>query len=283
MTDTEEKLQQHRHDIDQIDDQIIELLKKRIETVSQVGAIKREAGETGVFIRPGREGRMHKRIFEAFSGSDFPPRAALQIWRMLISASTDHESPLAIGATYSADEPDLYWMAREYFGNFVNVQPINNSNHVIADIQDKKLNVGVLPFPQDTVQWWLSLAQYQTPSIYIFAKLPLIEHSKQEPTGLAIANVMPEPTNPDTLADDYSYYVISADDTISTSKLQGVWQSGPVKSTFLSVASHPPMRSLLVRLDGFVSPEHPMIAAVTTAIPEARIRWLGAHSKSVAV
>lgn len=283
MTDT--TLDDYRRRIDAIDDQLIALMKERIGVVEQVGAYKQAQGETGVFIRPGREGAMHRRIVDAFRDSGFHPQAALHMWRLLISASTHRESPLRLAVWQQSDAAELVWLAREYFGSFVSAQPYSNPLHIIADVHERKAGIGILPYPQDEANWWHALAQYQQPRVYIFARLPLLAGQPSQQAALALAEVTPEPSGngQGEGADDESYFAITLEDTVSTSKLHGLFQQSGLEPVFLNTASQPPLRSLLVRLDGFYNDAHPALQQLAVALEGIRIRFLGAHPKAIAL
>lgn len=283
MDNAEAPLQTYRDQIDMLDDQIIQLLKERIDIVSKVGALKKENGEAGVFIRSGREGRMHRRIFEAFQGSGLDPQAALQIWRILISASTHHESPMRIVATHTREASDLLYLTKEYFGSFLKVETNSNPVHIISDIYERKASIGVLPYPDDETNWWHALAQYQEPRVYIFAKLPLCESSPHAPSALAVAEVTPESSAIGDEVADESYFVLTLEDTLSTSRLHTVFQEAGLNPTFLNTSIQPPMKSMLVKLDGFLTDQDAIIIELCNRLEGSQLRWLGAHPKPIAI
>lgn len=272
-------LEQLRREIDAIDDQLIDLLKTRIRIVDRVGRLKKSQGENGLFVRSGREGAMLRRIYEAFEGHDFNAQAAAAMWRTIISASIHLESPLALSVFCSKQDPSLYWLAREYFGGFVPLHPVGNVGQVLGDLSDGKANIGVLPYPDDTAAWWTLMAQEQEKSPKIFAHIPTVISatlSKTTPFGFAIGLTTPEPSG-----DDQSYFRLTLDDTTSTSRLQSVLQEAGLKSTIVHTVNRPPLRTLLLRIEGFHDRHSDAIEHVAQQIKGLDICWLGAHPSTI--
>lgn len=271
----------YRREIDAIDDQLIDLLKDRIRIVDKVGKLKKSQGETGLFVRSGREGAMLRRIYEAFDGHDFNAQAAAAMWRQIIAASIHLESPLSLSVYCPKNESSLFWLAREYFGGFVPIHPVGNVGQVLGDLSDGKANIGVLPYPDDSAAWWTLMAQEQEKSPKIFAHVPAIlspELPKTTPFGLAIGVTTPEPSG-----NDQSYFRFTLDETISTSKLQGVLQDAGLTCTIIHTVSRPPMRSLLMRMDGFHNRDSEAIEQVEQQIKNIDLCWLGAHPAAIII
>ena len=185
-TTPEQTLEQHRARIDALDTQLIALLQERIGVVKQVAALKAEHWPAACHIRSGREGRMHRRVADAFRDSDFPAAAALAIWRQIIGASTHVESPLRIAVT-SAEQAML---AREYFGVTAHVTQHGNLAEALAD----KTRTMLITTTSD-----LPVVRAVAPKLKIFAALPL---QQATPSALALAEITPEPSG-----DDVSYYL----------------------------------------------------------------------------
>lgn len=195
-------LAQCRARIDALDEQIIALLKERIGIVKEVAALKAEHWPGRCHIRSGREGKMHRRIAQAFAGNDFSPAAALAIWRQIIGASTHVESPLSVASLASL--PHHAWLARGYFG----IQAIQ---HRFADIEDAiaamavgTCNLLLLPPPSGAAHHLWEAVTEQAPEWKIFAHVPA--NSGALPPGqeaaLALAPITPEPSD-----DDRSYFM----------------------------------------------------------------------------
>lgn len=186
MAETPEHiLQGYRERIDAIDDQLIALLKERIGVVAQVASLKRREWPKDCHIRSGREGRMHQRIAQTFADSDFPPRAALAIWREIIGASTNLESPLKIitaGGQYAA-------MAQDYFGSMAQVAHSESAHAALSAMHSRHYTIMVAGRAS------LGIVAAHAPQLKIFAALPLVADA---PEAFALAAIEPEESGHDT-------------------------------------------------------------------------------------
>lgn len=180
------QLQVLRARIDALDDQLIALIKERTGIIGEVAILKRAHTPNDCHIRPAREGQMHKRIFEAFKNSDFNAEAAVIIWRHLISASTNLESPLRVISSAPRH------LGHEYFGYYVKHSYTADSEDAMRRVSGKQENIAIIPMHDITL-----LEKH--PSLKIFAALPVIG-TKVE--AVAIAALAPESSG-----DDVSYFI----------------------------------------------------------------------------
>lgn len=274
-----------REQIDELDDEIIALLKRRISIVEKVGALKKAEGQKGLFIRSGREGSMVLRIFEAFKGSHFNPAAATSMWRHIIGASTHAESPLHISVLNTQKLSGLLWLAREYFGAFIPTTQVTAANRVISDCVMEKANVGVLPYPGDTrlededALWWQQLMAQGNTSLKIFAYMPTVitpEFPRNLPHALAIGDLEPEESG-----HDESYFAFALGDTVSTSRMHDLFAKSGINANVIRSSAQPGMRHMLVKTDGFYTDLCPELEKVLAALGDAQVVWLGSHPKPI--
>ena len=195
-----EDLTKFRAQIDKIDDDIINLLRKRVAVVHEVGKhkTKASAGSKLSFIRPGREAQMLRDL--AKKGEDVLPVAAIAtIWRMIISSSLCIEQDMNIAVVANDEDESCFWLTREYYGNFVTTTRYEKPTEVIEAVANHQAAVGVLPLevPEYARPWWVR-PEDEKNDIYIFARIPFVEREGEKlPAALAIANVMPERTEND--------------------------------------------------------------------------------------
>lgn len=188
-----EQLAALRASIDAIDDELIALFKKRIGIIHHVADLKSTHTPAACHIRPGREGEMHTRIYNAFKDSDFPPAAALVIWRQIIGASTHLESPITVA--YAGEEA-LRWHAREYFGRNVSFVKTDSVEDALKAVENKHATIALLPAPSDeNLADWARMEHH--PALKAFAALPVLLDANDMPAGIAVAAVAPEPTGND--------------------------------------------------------------------------------------
>ncbi len=201
-------LDEFRREIDRIDDQLLDLLDRRAQIALAVGELKRSEGAAPVFLRPGREGQVLRRLL-AREGT-FPRAVVARIWREIISATLRLETPYLV----SVFEPEprvegesYLAMARAYFGVETTLRPARTEAGVLRNVRDRKASIGVLPVPADEPPgevrkepWWVTLATSGDHRPRIVARLPWVRTPLDGSPGLsalAIANAPPEPTGDD--------------------------------------------------------------------------------------
>lgn len=264
-----------RASIDEVDNKIIALLKERCGYVKQVGMTKKARQQAGkCFIRSGREADMVRRMFATFSKETFPASAAAHLWRIIIAASLSLESSLSVSAYYSDTKQDVYWLAREYFGNFTPTFKQSTTRRVLADVMDEKAEVGALPMPDQSPEgsWWLKLPE----DIKIFACVPFIMAGEAHPPVLLIARVDPEPTG-----EDVSLISIETQADVSQSRLKAIFDKHKSEVTWLSAESFPSgHRVHLVEMKGFFTLSDEVLVSMSRDVGNAllSLRHLGSYA-----
>ena len=267
MSAQKEDLSKFRKEIDQIDDQIIDLLKERIQIVQKVGKYKSQTSSTHSFIRAGREAAMLRNLTQKIDGK-FPPAAIATIWRMIISTSLCLEQGLSISAYTKPGNETCYWHAREYYGSFVKTTKEDNSDKVINNVVNKITSIGLLPLFDDSNNPWWSRPESEKNDVYIFARIPFVQTADDvlSPT-LAIAHVMPEATD-----DDVSIVVVKCDD--STDKIKSAFALSGLSINIIA-SNH---NRHLVEIDTFLSIGDISIKKVTDKLSNGSIRLMGAYA-----
>jgi chorismate mutase / prephenate dehydratase len=192
--ENEALLQQYRQRIDSIDDELVALLKQRIQLVHQVGELKQQDLNTNCFIRPGREADIIRRIYADFAQTEFDPMAAALIWRQIIAASTNLEQKLKI-SYYTTDLNENF--IGDFFSTILDYQPVDSSIRALNLMLSGETTVAVIPYAtlvQDSVMDFLM----QNPGYKAFVGLPFIQRDNApHPRLVAIAAVPPEQTTDD--------------------------------------------------------------------------------------
>jgi chorismate mutase/prephenate dehydratase len=182
-----------REEIDRLDQTLGELLHARMAIIRQVAALKAAHTPGACHIRPGREGAMHRRLAERFSGADFPIPAALSVWRQIIGTSTHLESPIR----FAASSRELLWQGRDYFSRMAVPCPVATHEAALRAVTDGTATIALLPPPSaDTVALWADLGA-QT-ALHVFAALPVILAPGEQPAAYAVASVVPEASGADS-------------------------------------------------------------------------------------
>ncbi len=192
-------LEELRREIDQIDNQIHDLLMRRAQVVERIGVVKGE-GER-VFLRPGREAVILRRLMARHTGS-FPAAAIVRMWREMISALTRLQGPFAV-AVYAPEDRRGFWdVARDHYGSFVPITPVNTPAAVMRAVSEGTATVGIVPYPvEDSADpWWRFLISSDVRTPRVVARLPFAGRGNgrgEDRDALAIALVPHEPTGDD--------------------------------------------------------------------------------------
>lgn len=280
---TSAELKQFRDAIDAMDNRIIQILKDRAAIVQQVGEMKRSRGAPACFIRAGREAEMVRRIYKTFSGHPFAAASAAAIWRLVIGASTNIESPMRISVRADDTDDKLYWMAREYFGPCVTIIRQPNVNRVVGDVVDGKAEVGLLPPVQDETHgnWWQTLSQQEKHHApRVFAHVPFVasKSESQRRTSFAIAKIEPEATD-----EDITLLTVHTSD-ISIQRLITAFATAGFKASRIHSHNDPHGTVLhLLEVQGFVAHDEPKLKSIWNMLGEGLHgwHWVGAYATPI--
>jgi len=93
---TQEQLAVYRHQIDSLDQRIVELIQQRARAVEEVGNIKREA-HLPVTV-PNREQQVIEKAQELAKGGPLPAEAVGRIYQKLVEEMRNWEAKLDVAA-----------------------------------------------------------------------------------------------------------------------------------------------------------------------------------------
>lgn len=198
MSDQTDQLAALRQQIDRIDDQIHQLIIERADCVGQIRACK---GDTGVYMRPGREAAIIRRLIEGHRG-DFPAMALVRIWREIISALTLMQGEFSVAVYAPGDQSGLWDVARDHFGIAVPLLPVTSPSAVLRSMSEGAASVGVLPWPEigEEASWWPALVSGDKSTFRVVGTLPFSGHGNGRGvarSGMMVAGFAPEPTGND--------------------------------------------------------------------------------------
>ncbi|MSO74164.1 MAG: chorismate mutase [Alphaproteobacteria bacterium] len=253
-------LDELRREIDRIDDQILDLLDRRARIALEVGELKRAEGAAPVFLRPGREAQVLRRLL--VREGTFPRVVVARLWREIISATLRLETPYLV----SVFEPEpkvegesYLALARAYFGVETTLKPARTEAGVLRNVRDRKASIGVLPVPVDEPPgevrkepWWVTLATSGNHRPKIVARLPWVRTPVDGSPGLsalAIANAPPEPTG-----DDLGLVALEILDQTSRNRVRAALAQIGIELTGAvgwQAASDRNLRWNLIELNGF--------------------------------
>ena len=177
-----------RQEIDAIDDQLIDLLRRRTALAKKIGELK---DPNKPFCRPEREARILRRLYPR-DVDILPKIVMIRFWREMISALTWFQKPYSIFVTES-----LWDIARDYYGSWIDFKVFSDPRQVLEQLIDQETErwkIGVLPYPDSGErEWWLRLSEY--PSLKIIARFPFEGYGNARgprQDALAVTHFTPE-------------------------------------------------------------------------------------------
>ncbi len=268
-----------RHEIDEIDDTIQDLIIRRTELVERVRRIKHD---WRVKIQPSREAEILYRLIERHRGA-FPKRELSAIWRQLIIATLSFEGPFS-AAVYMPAADSGYWdLARDQYGTFTKMTRHGSVRSVIEAVNRQQATVGVLPLPHqdDTDPWWRHLVSSDPDAPKIIARLPFAGPGNGlggELEGLVICPVTLKPTGRDR-----SFLAVDAEEPLGLNQVGEALTSVGLPPTFSALwreEQGPRAWLYIAEVDGFLTPDDPRLGKFQDILgkPLKRLMLLGGYA-----
>ncbi len=250
MAGKKQSLADLRRQIDEIDSTVHDLLMKRTEVAQRIGDLK---SEDSVYMRPGREAAVLRRLIERHQGN-LPKALIVRIWREIFAAVTALQGNLAV-AVYAPEGSFGYRnLARDQYGWRTPITAYRSAAQVLEAVTDGKATVGVLPVPQGEGEdiWWRMLAQDGEAAPRIVARLPfaVVEPPRADsPEALAISLAMAEPTGLDR-----AFLAVETGEVVSRSTLKQVLAEAGLEALDIQASEEDGGRFLhLIEVEGFVA------------------------------
>lgn len=271
-----------RHDLDVLDDQIQDLLRRRAETVQRVAQIKRAAGgDDGFFLRTGREAQILRRLLARPLGP-LPAAAMARINRELISALYEMQAPVRV-AVLAPNKSVARWdLARDHFGSTTPMILCTTISAVMRAISAETAMIGVMPLPDeaDREAWWPALANRAADMPRVVAKLPFVANSRASIADLGALVIARCP--PEASGEDCSLIVVSlTGDAMSQARLGDLLGRAQLDGRVVAQTKAAGAGTrLLLELPGFIAEGDPRLAALKAAAPDliADLLVLGAYA-----
>jgi len=191
-----------RAQIDRLDGALHDILRDRAELIDQVRKLK---GKQHIYIRPGREAQMVRALMARPQGK-LPEGLIVRVWRELISGFTLIEGGLKVAVYTPEKGPNLWDIARDYYGSFTPLMETPNAITAIKAVQTNKATIAVVPPPalNEKDSWWPLLVGDKKNILTVFACLPfeIVKPGRSNarqalPMGLVIGRLYPELTGDD--------------------------------------------------------------------------------------
>ncbi len=238
-----------RQEIDEIDNQILDLLKARMSVIARVGEFKKKNGEK-FFIKSNREADMIKNLI-ARSENKFPKELIITIWRKIITAANMMEQPLNIAIHNPNKIPDYNYLIKEYYSDIVPIFDFDSVTNVVAEIEKQQAQIGIFALPKNEENiaepWWIALANNKS-GIKVFAKIPFLA-TKKDFDLLAVAIKEPEKSRADN-----SLIYVELSDEFSKQQLFSVFKEQNISIKILQISKLKQVANIefyLLEADGF--------------------------------
>jgi len=147
MSDEKKRtLEEIRHDIDKLDDALIDLLNKRVGLAQEVGRVKGK--DNAPFFTPERERHIFAKLEENNPGP-LQNRQLIAIYREVISAARAAEKPLEV-AFWGPEGTFTHLAAIETFGRSTNFQAKESIAEVFYSVDHGHCDYGLAPIENST-------------------------------------------------------------------------------------------------------------------------------------
>lgn len=275
---SQNQLLQLRSQIDEIDNQIINLLNKRIDVIEEVSSYKKNIGEK-FFIKSAREADMIKALVSK-ANSRIPKSTIVNIWRKIITSANCLEQNLKIAIHNPNKIIDYGYLVREYYGDFVPLIFHDSVNNIVLEIENDQAQIGIFVLPNNnenkTENWWINLANNQS-GIKVFAKIPFIGESAYN--LVAVAKKTPEKS-----LDDETLLSIEVDKEISKYQVNDALKAAKFKFKILQSTSLEQIHNInfyLVEIEGFFDEKSAEIIKFSKSEIKPFVKVLGHFAKAI--
>jgi chorismate mutase-like protein len=256
-----------RHDIDVLDDQILDLLRRRTEAVQRIAEAKSREAADSVFLRPGREAQLLRRLAGRARGG-LPVAALVRIWRELISSLYRYQAQVKV-AVHAPNKSAARWdLARDFYGSTTPLQLCTTASAVFRALaQPATLGIMALPEEGEKECWWPLLASRSADTPRIVARLPFVPNPRGrfgELGAYVIANMPPEESG-----DDRTLVVLQMNEASPSMARVGTLlaQVGLAGQAVAQYRRGDEGARVLLELPGFIADSDARLAALAAADP----------------
>ena len=262
-----ETLADLRVEIDCIDSELHQLLIKRGEIIHRLIEAKQRQGGGSAF-RPGREADMMRGLVARHQGL-LPLDTVESIWRIIISTFTYVQSPYNVHADISGGDGAMRDCCRFHFGFTVPYVAHEGVASVIEAVAKSSGDLGLVRVEADAGSWWRQLEDPSAPKI--IARLPFVERP-DHPAGMPLF-VIAQPLA-EAAVRDVCLYAVSLDGWkgAAPSRLDAI------AADFIAAAPDSGKTSLLVAVDGALTPQQLREALAAAGAIAPRIAEVGGHA-----
>lgn len=263
-----------RAEVDRIDEAIVDLLGQRLRVVGEIARVKeRSTAYTGgarLALRPAREALILRHLVGRADGR-FPKPVLVRMWRELLAATTQAQSPFAVVVHVPPGRPEIWDLARDHFGSLTPMRRVEYPGQALRELDTGAFPIAVLPFPSGDDRWWWPAMSDNSPAApRVAARLPFAARPDlpKDVGALVLAVGLPQ----EATGDDVTLMAIETEGDLDRDRLRQLlesfaprWLVGPDEAT-ADVHRH------LVELAGFLGSDDGRLAEVLTPARERVLR-----------
>ncbi len=285
MVGRSNNIEKIRKAIDAVDDDIHDLLMRRVELTEKAAAANGGSGGSGarLQVQPGREAQLLRRLIARHGGS-LPAASVARLWRELVAAMQRLQGEFTVAVCAPVKSVGYWDLARNHFGSATPMSLHRSPQLVIHAVAEQSGCIGILPLPEvdEADPWWPLLASTGGEAPSIIARLPFLDDGTgrfEDLGALVIASCPPDPSG-----DDHSLLALLDAQDISRDRLHQILDESGLSTSYIAGTNGggpADGRLHLVKVEGYVAASDPrlddLMARAEGVI--AHIRVLGSYAQ----
>ena len=173
-----------RKQIDKIDLQILELLKKRSKIAINIGKEKKSNN----LFRPERQASILKKILKK-NKNNIRTSHILSFWRSIFLSQIDIQGGIKLVISNTVSKSSIKTVY-DYFSHDIEIITFSNISKALEKVYKEKNILMILPYPSDNkdAKWWVNK---RLDSLYAIAALPFFLEKRKSPSLLILSKYKP--------------------------------------------------------------------------------------------
>ena len=173
-----------RKQIDKIDFQILDLLKKRSKIAVNIGKEKKSRN----LFRPERQASILRNILKK-NGNNLNPSYILSFWRSIFLSQIDVQGGIKLLLSNNIANSYIKTIY-DYFSHDIEIITMNNTSKALEKVYNGKNILTILPYPSYNkgAQWWTNK---RLEKLYGIAALPFFLRKKKSPSLIIVSKYKP--------------------------------------------------------------------------------------------
>ena len=173
-----------RKQIDKIDFQILDLLKKRSKIAENIGKEKKSNN----LFRPERQASILRNILKK-NGNNLNPLHILSFWRSIFLSQIDVQGGIKLLLSNNIANSYIKTIY-DYFSHDIEIITMNNTSKALEKVYNGKNILTILPYPSYNkgAQWWTNKRLVK---LYGIAALPFFLRKKKSPSLIIVSKYKP--------------------------------------------------------------------------------------------